>query len=599
MSSGSYVDQFEPVERADLGMSEGRLWLKFQLAVSDLPPPVLVYDDTLQLEVNLYQPLMSGDWFITKKGFLAPQDSLKERSRLPVFEINGYADAEGYFYMSIKSRQALALQPISIMPGQEFDQQEAQQKLFLAAYLGCIAIMILYNLSLFITLRDKSYFYYSLAVLFVHGFTLMTIAGLTTAYIWHSSEFMRVHQTSIFAGLGTLFTGLFGMNFLNSKVRFPKSHKLLIIVFYSSLAYVVLPWFANIYRLNLFASAHANLSSILLIILATRAAMQGDRPALTFLLAWVALIFSVSVFIMGLAGVIELTFWIKTAPLLGAAAEALLLSIALGLRYKQLEKEKTKLTAEVDAAVLVQQAFESFPPKDHRIEVATFAKSAELTGGDWHGFHYDQQSGLYLIVCGDTTGHGLSASLMSGVAAGAAHGFWNHYFGSPEREETIDPEKLLIQTIAVVNGAIYRVGPKLNKAMTFVAIAIDANTGQTWQVNAAHNHPIVYSSDKLKSFGLPGSILGRRPNNLSLTVKKHQLNEGDLILVYTDGLIENTGPTGDSLDLKRTLRSLQKSEFLGDPAPHRESAHSPRKEYLAGNSFRRRLHIDCGSLVRS
>lgn len=563
VSSDSFEDKFKPAAQSNFGPTEGRLWLRFQLDLEDIEEPALFFDQPVLMEINFYQPVGDGEWSITKAGILTPLAKEAERPRIPVFRITKDLNGERYIYLSVRTTLSLVI-PMSIMPMVEVGENESKQMLFLTTYLGCIFIMVLYNLSLFVTLRDKSYLYYSLAVTSVHGFSLMGMAGLTNTYLWPGSRFMLVNQATIWTSLGTLFTGLFAMAFLNSKGKFPKTHKILAFLVYTSPVYVIMTFFTDYYFLSLPAGIQAIISSIIYIVLAARASIRGDRPALIFFLAWMTLIFSVAFLAISFAGVMQVTFWTQRAPLVGAVAEALLLSIALGFRYKELETEKTRLSAEVEAAVLVQEAFVADPPKDSRIEVASLSLSADLTGGDWHGFHYDQRRGLYLIVCGDATGHGLSASLIAGVAAGAANGYWQHYFKT-NVEQQADPEKLLVETIEIVNGAIFRLGTKLNKAMTLIAIAIDVNSGKSWLANAGHNFPIIFGSERMQPLGLPGSILGHQSDNLLITVKEIQLNEGEAFLVYTDGLIENTGPTGKTFHLKRTLKRMRRENFFNEP----------------------------------
>ena len=146
-------------------------------------------------------------------------------------------------------------------------------------------------------------------------------------------------------------------------------------------------------------------------------------------------------------------------------------------------------------------------------------------GGDWYDV-IPLSGGSVGVVLGDVTGHGLEAAILM---AQLRHGL--RAYAVEELEPATVAERLdtLIHT------------PDLERLATLVYAVIGADLSLRY-VNAGHLPPLVVSADGSSRFltepgGLP---IGTKTGNPYVT-EHDQLEPGDVLILYSDGLVERRG----------------------------------------------------------
>lgn len=217
------------------------------------------------------------------------------------------------------------------------------------------------------------------------------------------------------------------------------------------------------------------------------------------------------------------------------------------VQFMEQMKEKVRLEREVEVAKLVQDSF--FPNFEGSIEGAEFSAfyaPASECGGDWWG--YIESNGKSAVFIADATGHGVPAALITATANCALHTLEELLKTQPE---LINKPNLMLEWF---NKAICGAGKQLYMTMLCTVIDKDAKT-LTWS-NAAHNPPYLLSAkldkpsrqDLIPLLSDPSAHLGKEQNS-SFENKTISYEEGDLLVLYTDGIVENTNkenkPYGD------------------------------------------------------
>jgi len=216
--------------------------------------------------------------------------------------------------------------------------------------------------------------------------------------------------------------------------------------------------------------------------------------------------------------------------------------------------EKERLGRELELAREIQ---ESLLPARHirhgSLEVRAVFRPAAALGGDYFDvFPIDERR--LVVVIGDVAGHGLHAgllmaSLKSTVAALIREGYTG--------------EDLLSR----VNGLLSerRFGP----IMATLAVAEIDVADSLLRITSAGHPPAYVIADgrceELMAGSLPlGSALGR-PAQL-----ERPFPPGALLLLYSDGLVEATGPSGEPFSYERLAETVRES--VGLPAAELEAA---------------------------
>ena len=104
---------------------------------------------------------------------------------------------------------------------------------------------------------------------------------------------------------------------------------------------------------------------------------------------------------------------------------------------------------------------------------------------------------------------------------------------------------------------------------TAVLAELGLATGQLSWINAGHPEPLLLRAGKLvKTLAAPPATpLGVPFTGAPLTVGREQLEPGDRVLLYTDGLPEARQPNGGFFSLERLVDFIERAGAAGYPAP--------------------------------
>ena len=242
-------------------------------------------------------------------------------------------------HLGVKSGKQMVL-PVRMERPARLRSYSLGRDLFFAFYGGIMMVMLLYNLVLYFTVKDRSYLLYVLFLVGVAGSQLFlegyqgVLFGLDSSTWW---GMRAVHLMGIFSGTTTI---LFVIRFLNLKRNAPRYLKLFQTFLW---AYVVVVAVTVTGRLNLgFLLINVVASAALLAVPAALEVRRGGQKSATFLLvAFTTFLIAVSVFALKEFGVLPHNQWTKYAMPVGSIVEVVLLSIALADRINQLKKESS------------------------------------------------------------------------------------------------------------------------------------------------------------------------------------------------------------------------------------------------------------------
>lgn len=217
--------------------------------------------------------------------------------------------------------------------------------------------------------------------------------------------------------------------------------------------------------------------------------------------------------------------------------------------------EKARIDQEIEVARAIQETLvpSSEPVKRGPLEFAGFYEPAEQTGGDFWTWH-EIAEGRVMLVIGDVTGHGVPSAMIT-AAAKAACDVARHVHG-----EAVTVTRLL----EIMNHAIYEAAQR-RFVMTCFAAIVDTKARTITYANAAHNFPYLYrivdGKGEFGSLMIRGNRLGDDRES-KYEAKTTDLRAGDVIVLYTDGLVECDGPSGEEYGEKRFRASVKRSAVL-------------------------------------
>lgn len=214
-----------------------------------------------------------------------------------------------------------------------------------------------------------------------------------------------------------------------------------------------------------------------------------------------------------------------------------------------MSKEKERIGAELNVATEIQSSYlpSLFPPFPDRHEFDIFATMcpAKEVGGDFYDFFFIDHDHLALVIA-DVSGKGVGAAMFMMISKTFLNG-QAHIGNSPA------------EILQEVNNRLC----ESNKAEMFVTVwlgILDIKTGKITASNGGHEYPFIqraggeYELFKDKH----GLALGAYPG-VKYSEYEIQLNKGDAIFVYTDGVAEATDAENELFGTDRALEALNRS----------------------------------------
>jgi len=200
-------------------------------------------------------------------------------------------------------------------------------------------------------------------------------------------------------------------------------------------------------------------------------------------------------------------------------------------------KQELEYAREIQLSMLPRQA-----PHLDWLDVAALSLPATEVGGDYYDY-FDLGSDRLAMVVGDVTGHGVASGLvLSGVRSSL----------NLLREEMSRPSAVLER----VNLMLKRTSaPRMH--MTLAVVILDRKDCATTVATAGHPPVLIRRAEggvvEVGSGSFPlGAIEGARYRE-----ERVALGPGDVLLLYSDGLVETIDPYGDQFGWDRLKRILE------------------------------------------
>ncbi len=216
--------------------------------------------------------------------------------------------------------------------------------------------------------------------------------------------------------------------------------------------------------------------------------------------------------------------------------------------------EKAKLEQELEVAKTIQETLvpSDAPVKKPNLTFAGFYQPAAQTGGDWWTWA-ELPDGKILLVIGDVTGHGIPSAMITAAAKSAC-----------DVARFIHEQITVTRLLEIMNRAIYESAQR-RFVMTCFASIVDTKARTITYANAGHNFPYLYRQSEGKGeFGslmIRGNRLGDDPTS-TYDAKTTDLAIGDVLVWYTDGIVECENAAGEEYGEKRFRASVKKAAAL-------------------------------------
>ncbi|GAB4348264.1 MAG: hypothetical protein OHK0038_27780 [Flammeovirgaceae bacterium] len=478
MLSEAYQPEFNALkqEKPNFGFSKSNFWFKLRIMNKDSLNLDWLFDIP-------YPPLDSLSFWIYKKGILIKNYHVgdlmpfKERPiQHPSYVIPVRLEVGEIYeiYIRIKTESSVLL-PISLKREDVFYPAEKSADVGYGMFYGALLFIMIYNLFIYFTLKDKSYLFYVCSTLSSTLF-LASLVGHSFQYVWSGLPWWANRALPFFMGCWGFFSAMFARDFLETNKNIPKIHKILYFNLLTGLVSIFLSMVAPYHLSARFAAGSLAIGVIIMLVAGIASWKAQHKVARYYILAWSMLLFGTFIIIFRNFGILPYNFITTHAVEIGSLMEATLLSLALSDKYSLMRKEKEEAqekslalekrnaeeleakiyerTAELEAQkkatehehalvfaknLELEIAFKEIARKSEKIQSSIryaqriqqailpfhhhfasafqdyfiFYKPKELVSGDFYWIH--QRGHFVLTAAVDCTGHGIPGAFMSMV----------------------------------------------------------------------------------------------------------------------------------------------------------------------------------------
>jgi len=217
------------------------------------------------------------------------------------------------------------------------------------------------------------------------------------------------------------------------------------------------------------------------------------------------------------------------------------------LLVKERMERDLQLARELQQSILPHR-FPNLPG----VSFAARSQPARQVGGDFYDV-IPLKGGRVGLVMADVSDKGMSAAIFMALSRSLIRA---------EARRSISPKKVLLQTHKLLRE-ISQEGEETSASAMFVTSVygvLDPKQGTFCYARAGHNHPLLYrpGSCNCQLLKVPGMLLGFT-DQVTLQEDCIDLQPGDMLVLYTDGITDSNSPDGQFFDMERLCQAVQDS----------------------------------------
>ncbi|MEH2171999.1 PP2C family protein-serine/threonine phosphatase [Nostoc sp.] len=270
----------------------------------------------------------------------------------------------------------------------------------------------------------------------------------------------------------------------------------------------------------------------------------------------------------------------EIAHLMQLTADQIAIVLENAQLYGKIETYSKALNYELEKGRQIQRDFlPNEIPQLPNLEIATFFSPARQVAGDFYDVF--MLPGDYLgLVIADVADKGVGAALFMALfrslirifSGQISLGGLSIIANEAELSILIESEMATnlyqinpLKAVALTNNYIAQQHAQMSMFATLFFGVLDPATGILTYINGGHETLFVVGDSGIKaSLNSTGPAVGMMPN-MKFKIQQVQLEPGDILIGYTDGVTEARSPSGKFFTEKRLRSLLDRSALLPSP----------------------------------
>jgi serine phosphatase RsbU (regulator of sigma subunit)/putative methionine-R-sulfoxide reductase with GAF domain len=207
------------------------------------------------------------------------------------------------------------------------------------------------------------------------------------------------------------------------------------------------------------------------------------------------------------------------------------------LKKRELENDLLN-AANVQRSLLVRRV-----PTMNDLDISITTIPSKIVGGDFYDIQKINET-MSFVSIGDVAGKGASGAILMAVCLAGLRTFTKEIYS-------------ICEITSKLNNLLYETTTP-NRYATFFMCKIDVNENKITFTNAGHNPPVLLKkSGEMVELKEGGIVIGFR-NSVVYSQQTVPFEKGDILLLYTDGIVESKNHQKEEFGLERLKKIIQK-----------------------------------------
>lgn len=334
----------------NLGVSNSVFWIKFVVQNNSGNDRLLLELDQPTIdEAILYAIEQDGSIKEQAEGEFKKYNERRYNNQNHVFDLHLKQGEVHTYYLKVRSAEQMVL-PMFIGDAKPVMESLMNRDVIFGLFFGIMLVMLLYNLFIYFTTKDKGYLYYVFYI-FTLSLSQASLSGYAFRFLWPDSIWMAQNSVYLFPSIAGLAAMVFVKEFMQTKTVAPKLTKVLNVLI-GVFVFAILAVFLGMKLLSFnLMQLNTAIGSLFVLYLSAVVLRRGNKSALFFLIAWSILLVGATVFVLKDFGVFPYNNFTSSILAIGSAVEVVLLSFALADKISVLRREREAAQAQAMQAV--------------------------------------------------------------------------------------------------------------------------------------------------------------------------------------------------------------------------------------------------------
>lgn len=340
VQSGPHRQRFQPASGSpNFGFTQSAWWVRLRLHNPDANEQQLIVRQDYPLidYLDFWHSSPEQGWQQTATGDRRPFHQRAVEHRDFLFPVTIPAHSTREFYLRFESSGPVNIN-LTLHAKQELLISISKEQLAFGLYYGGFLVLAIYNLFIFLAVKDRTFAYYLLYVV-SYGLYMAVHNGLTFQFLWPNNPWLANQSLLVLLGLSLVWGLQFGRTILMLAEIAPRTDKVALwmqaVTVIATVIAPVLPYSTMILPMAILTV----LITVMLMAMGGIGLAVGVRSARYFVLAWSALLIGVLIYMLKSFGILPHNAFTQNGFQIGSLIEMILLSLALGSRVSDLQRQ--------------------------------------------------------------------------------------------------------------------------------------------------------------------------------------------------------------------------------------------------------------------